>query len=397
MRKFLLAMLLFSAEVAIGTTSQLGRNPDISWPDLGDPAGASQVNTIQGSVTVLSDDSNGRYQEFSGIADSASNTITHSLGVALAELNVLIYTGSGTALTRVTTVGDAGSYQVAAGGTPKTQIDVTAPTSGGPHTFAVVIIHNPQDLEMFNAGSPLTTKGDVLGTDGTDHVRFAACTDGQSLGYLAAGTGGFQCISPLSNPMTTQGDTIYSSDGSGTPARLAIGGSDTVLVGGGSIPAYSATPTVTTLDATTDVTTDALKADTITDEAGTGDPNFSQGLHIAGNSADVIDVYLEENKTADNEFTGGTVRFRRIGSMVTISANVLTHSSSSSRATSAGFVPTDYRPATDSENVWSAVSTRIRKVMVTSGGTLSIEYFDWAGGTADTTDTGNALTISYNK
>ncbi len=43
----------------------------------------------------------------------------------------------------------------------------------------------------------------------------------------------------LTNPMTTTGDIIYSSDGSGTPARLGIGASTTVLHGG-TIPSYSA-------------------------------------------------------------------------------------------------------------------------------------------------------------
>lgn len=49
----------------------------------------------------------------------------------------------------------------------------------------------------------------------------------------------------LVNPMTTTGDIIYSSDNSGTPARLGIGASGTILVGG-TIPTYSATPTITT-------------------------------------------------------------------------------------------------------------------------------------------------------
>ena len=43
----------------------------------------------------------------------------------------------------------------------------------------------------------------------------------------------------MSNPMTTTGDIIYSSDGSGTPARLAVGGAN-VLLHGGTTPAYSA-------------------------------------------------------------------------------------------------------------------------------------------------------------
>jgi hypothetical protein len=43
----------------------------------------------------------------------------------------------------------------------------------------------------------------------------------------------------LSSPLTTTGDMIYSSSGT-TAARLAVGGSNTLLHGGASIPAYSA-------------------------------------------------------------------------------------------------------------------------------------------------------------
>lgn len=45
--------------------------------------------------------------------------------------------------------------------------------------------------------------------------------------------------SALTNPMTTTGDIIYSSDNSGTPARRAVGASGTVLHGG-TTPTYSA-------------------------------------------------------------------------------------------------------------------------------------------------------------
>lgn len=43
----------------------------------------------------------------------------------------------------------------------------------------------------------------------------------------------------LINPMTTTGDIIYSSNNSGSPARLGIGGANTV-VHGGATPSYSA-------------------------------------------------------------------------------------------------------------------------------------------------------------
>ena len=43
----------------------------------------------------------------------------------------------------------------------------------------------------------------------------------------------------MTNPMTTTGDTIYSSSGS-TPARLAIGSTGNVLTVSGGVPVWAA-------------------------------------------------------------------------------------------------------------------------------------------------------------
>lgn len=60
---------------------------------------------------------------------------------------------------------------------------------------------------------------------------------GQSL--TTNGSGVLSWTSPFTNPMTSTGDIVYASDGSGTPARLAVGSSTTVLHGG-TTPSYSA-------------------------------------------------------------------------------------------------------------------------------------------------------------
>lgn len=44
----------------------------------------------------------------------------------------------------------------------------------------------------------------------------------------------------MTNPMTTTGDIIYSSDGSGTPARLAAGSNGKILQTASGLPAYTA-------------------------------------------------------------------------------------------------------------------------------------------------------------
>lgn len=69
-------------------------------------------------------------------------------------------------------------------------------------------------------------------------------TSSSTLNYVwtATGTTGFgswqAAAAGFANPMTTTGDIIYSSSGS-TPARLGIGGANTLLHGG-TIPSYSA-------------------------------------------------------------------------------------------------------------------------------------------------------------
>ena len=137
-----MGVIFFTAFVAttLMGASQLGRNSEITWPDLGDPAGSSQVDTIQSAITNLSDDDNSRFRTASGIADSTLTAFVHDFGVAFSELNVLLYTGTHPALTRVPDPAASGWTIVATGASPLISIDVTTPGSGGPHTFALQII-----------------------------------------------------------------------------------------------------------------------------------------------------------------------------------------------------------------------------------------------------------------
>lgn len=91
----------------------------------------------------------------------------------------------------------------------------------------------------FDALAPTTTKGDLIVYDGTDNVRQAVGTDGQALLADSGQTTGVRWGAVLSNPMTTTGDIIYSSDNSGTPARLGIGSSRQVAKVVSGIPAWS--------------------------------------------------------------------------------------------------------------------------------------------------------------
>lgn len=119
--------------------SQLGRNTKITFPDLGDAAGASQVNTQQNTIAELSNDDDSRYRTASAVADSVTTTFDHDFGIDFSETSVLLYTGTHPNLTRVSDPAGAGWTIQANVTNPKTQMDIITPASGGPHTFAVII------------------------------------------------------------------------------------------------------------------------------------------------------------------------------------------------------------------------------------------------------------------
>jgi hypothetical protein len=113
----------------------------------------------------------------------------------------------------------------------------TGLTGGG--TSGTVTLTNDMATAM-------TTKGDlVVATGSGTYVRQGVGTNGQVLTADSAQADGVIWATPaasgMTNPMTTTGDTIYSSSGS-TPARLPIGSSGQVLTVSGGIPSWGAAP-----------------------------------------------------------------------------------------------------------------------------------------------------------
>lgn len=96
--------------------------------------------------------------------------------------------------------------------------------------------------------NPMSTYADIIvGYTGGNAVRLGPGSDGQVLSVTSAydpvpnaTVKKLQWISLtgyLSNPMTTQGDTIYGGI-AGAPTRLALGGSGSILVSNGSTPSW---------------------------------------------------------------------------------------------------------------------------------------------------------------
>jgi hypothetical protein len=91
--------------------------------------------------------------------------------------------------------------------------------------------------------NPETTLGDIAYRSSTANVntRLPLGTAGQVLKVNSGATAPEWATdaSGMTNPMTTTGDTIYSSSGS-TPARLAIGSTGNVLTVAGGVPTWAA-------------------------------------------------------------------------------------------------------------------------------------------------------------
>lgn len=86
--------------------------------------------------------------------------------------------------------------------------------------------------------SPVT----VLTIDGDGTLTLGAEYQGLGAGYLAVSNTGVvswaSATGSMTNPMTTEGDMIFASDGSGTPARLPIGAPGEVLAVNGAGDGY---------------------------------------------------------------------------------------------------------------------------------------------------------------
>lgn len=135
------------------TTTTISRS-ELVEPDEGHDGGTLLHTRVTTLRTKLGDDDNSRYAEFTAIADSTTSEFKHNFGVNLNQLTVLIYSGTGNNLTRIQDPeGLAAPWAIAEkAGSEKTTIEVTAPSSGGPHTFSIIVLHDVrEDLPLYSA------------------------------------------------------------------------------------------------------------------------------------------------------------------------------------------------------------------------------------------------------
>jgi hypothetical protein len=233
MKKFICFLLVLIAAIAQAqTTTQLGRL-DVEWPDLDYPGGAALETLVHDGIAEFSDNISGRYTEFTAIADSTTSTITHNLGFVVLDLGVQVYSGAHPTLTKICEFNSeidtclSLGWLIVAGGTPNTQIDVTTPGSGGPHTFAVTITSgvvpaSPLSLQAaYDGGATASMLATDIVIDNDATTPTSTFTLESTVGtapFIAATTSDTTLLSLIStSPFPTYPLIVVSTFGPATP------------------------------------------------------------------------------------------------------------------------------------------------------------------------------------
>jgi len=138
------------------TSTEISRSK-ILHPDQNHDGGAALHAKIATLLTTLGDNANSRYTEHTAIANNNFVTIDHNFGANLAELSVLIYSGTGATKQLILDTATAGYAIAEEAGLEETQVRVTAPGSGGPHTFTVLVTDGqlkPSELHQLLTSTP---------------------------------------------------------------------------------------------------------------------------------------------------------------------------------------------------------------------------------------------------
>lgn len=170
----------------------------IDHPSLGASGGSALHVAIETIYTNVGNDMSARFKPFAAVANSAVTVIDHNFGVVFSDLNVYLYTGVHPTLVRVTNPTTSGWTIAATVGFEKTKIDITAPSSGGPHTFVAYVVHGSLGID-----------------DLTDVNLSVAAEDGQALVFEAAST---------SWKAGASGDASFKIQSISTPNAVIKGG-----------------------------------------------------------------------------------------------------------------------------------------------------------------------------
>lgn len=174
-----------------------------------------------------------------GVTSSIQAQLNSITGSAITALTGdVTATGPGSSVATLAAVGTAGTY-----------VKVTTDSKGRVISGSVSPLGisdggtgQSSASAAYNALSPMTTAGDIEYeiTNGVA-ARLPIGLNNQIL-QVSSGLPSWSTFTALTNPMTSTGDIIYSSDNLGTPARLAIGSSGQMLEVVSGIPAWVNSP-----------------------------------------------------------------------------------------------------------------------------------------------------------
>jgi hypothetical protein len=202
------------------TSTEISRSK-LQHPDLNHDGGAALHAKIATMYTELGDNANSRISDHTGITDLGFVVIDHNLGANLEELTVLIYSGTGATKQLILDSANLGWVIAEEAGNEETQIRVTAPGSGGPHTFTVVVID--AQLRPFDVVQLLTS---IPGNASSGSLRRWIDANGRGLTKTSTGVIGTQ---QTLTPVHTAGPAVtcfpgfhYIIDTSGAPVTATL-------------------------------------------------------------------------------------------------------------------------------------------------------------------------------
>jgi len=186
------------------TSTEISRSK-ILHPDENHDGGSALHGKVATLLTKLGDNASSRYSEHVAIADNNFVTVDHNFGANLAELTVLIFSGTGATKQLILDTATAGYAITEEAGFEETVVRVTTPGSGGPHTFSVVIVDaelKPFQLQQLLASTP--------GNAASGTLRKWLDANGRGLSKTATGVVGTQ---QSLTPIHTAGPAVTALPG----------------------------------------------------------------------------------------------------------------------------------------------------------------------------------------
>ena len=90
----------------------------------------------------------------------------------------------------------------------------------------------------------------------------------------------------------------------------------------------------------------------------------------------------------------GTIYLQRVGNIVTVMTDNVSHDPGSSINSDVGLIPSGYRPAENARMVYTA-AIGIRRFSIITDGSINYFYVDYDGTSATETSSGTGACISY--